>query len=714
MSNSNLSLADIVTESGTAPDTFSNRDQDTSDTTTSGSGEQDKLVAYVNGFYTRKRMERRPYEAQWYINAAMIRGLHATKWNPLLNTLESRKASPAHRSKDFINHILPKVKAKLSKFLKNRTIPVVSAATTEHEDILNAEGTTKALEYQWDRLRLEELYEDSLLWSMQTGKAFWWFRWDKGAVAQVRDPGGLTVKPSTLDVPLGDVHVDLGSAFELLVDDLGVMRIQKQREIQRITVIAAADAELQYDLPPGMIKPEIRDNELFQYQRQIATLGSHQSSGLGMSSDNPKSEATHVVRKEHFIAPSAKHPNGRYIVVAGDQLLHLAEELPYDMARTGSPFPVVEFADTVTAGQFWPTTMVEQLIPIQRQYNRIRNKLDEQMKLQLHPKTFIPTQANINLNNLTSEVGQNIPYVMQPGMPPPSQWYVAPPNISGDLWRTLDTLRTERDEVSTLYPAAMGASGATSGFDTNLLQEAADSVHAPDIRRNEQALREAALKVRRIMRMGYDIPRLISILGKDRIPEAFEFSQDMIDEHANIIIDTGSALPSQKHARIEALMKMDERQLFGPPGDPGRNRKLMRMLEMGSSAETADLVGKDEDHARLENLSFTKGEPVEDPMPWENHDVEYEIHTDLLKSSQIKQWPPEQRQALVRHVILHVKWKNPTNALQLAAVFGMQDVVAEIQQTMMIQQQFASPPPVAGTPPEGQAQPAAQQAPPAA
>ena len=28
-------------------------------------------------------------------------------------------------------------------------------------------------------------------------------------------------------------------------------------------------------------------------------------------------------------------------------------------------------------------------------------------------------------------------------MPPPSQWYVSPPNISGDLWRTLDTLRNE-------------------------------------------------------------------------------------------------------------------------------------------------------------------------------------------------------------------------------------------------------------------------------
>jgi hypothetical protein len=44
------------------------------------------------------------------------------------------------------------------------------------------------------------------------------------------------------------------------------------------------------------------------------------------------------------------------------------------------------------------------------------------------------------------------------------------------------------------------------------------------------------------------------------------------------------------------------------------------------------MVTRDDDHARLENLAFGRGEPVEDPMPWENHDVEYDIHTDLLKS----------------------------------------------------------------------------------
>jgi hypothetical protein len=185
----------------------------------------------------------------------------------------------------------------------------------------------------------------------------------------------------------------------------------------------------------------------------------------------------------------------------------------------------------------------------------------------------------------------------------------------------------------------------------------------------------------------------------------FEFTGEQIDEHANIYIDSGSALPEMKHARIEAILKLDERQAFGPVGDPQRNRKLLRMLDLGSMTEQVDLLGVSEDHSRLENLSFTKGEPVEDPMPWENHDVEYEIHTNLLQSPEIKSWPPEQRAALVRHVILHVKWKNPQSAMQLAMVFGMQDVAQEVQSLIQIQAGSAPPPAPGGPPPQGGAQP---------
>src|SRR5581483_7576020 len=56
----------------------------------------------------------------------------------------------------------------------------------------------------------------------------------------------------------------------------------------------------------------------------------------------------------------------------------------------------------------------------------------------------------------------------------------------------------------------------------------------------------------------------------------------------------------------------------------------------------------------------------------------YEFHTDQLKSPEIKTWTPEQRQELVRHLILHARFINPQNALMLAQQFGFADLVQQI------------------------------------
>lgn len=711
------------------PDTFGSSDARETSRSASDGGE---LVAEVNSKYTKWRSERRPYESTWFVNAALLRGLSSARWNPSTNALDGGDKAPAHRSRGSVNIILPKAKAKLSKFLKNRSIPVVDAASTDHEDILNAKATTKLFEYQWARLAIEEKQEEVLLNSMVTGKSFWWLFWNSNAIAQIKEDK-LIGKPMIHDVPEGDVDIEVGSAFELLVGDPGVMRLKNQHEIMRIKSRPAKDVEKMFKLQPGDIEPELTENELFQYQKQIASLGAKATVGYGATatSTRPGDQPTHVVVKELFTAPCAAYPKGRYVVVAGQKHLNKPEpeldpltgqpaaevaayaELPYGFASTNSPFPAVEFCDQLSPGQFWPTTMVEQMVGVQQQYSRMRNQLDEHSKLSLHPWIFVPKQAGIHPEAFGSEAGQKVPFNFQPGMPPPEQWIVRPAPISGDIYRIMEIIRGELDTITNIYPASMGAQGASSGFDTNLLQEAADSVHAPDIRRNELSLQEAAYKMRRIIKLGYDVPRLISIVGRDKSPEVFEFSAEQIDEHANIRIDTGSALPDMKSARIDAILKLDERQAFGPPGDPGRNRKLLRMLDLGSYQEATDLLGNDEDHARLENLSFTKGEPVEDPMPWENHDVEYEIHTSLLKSPEIKSWPPEQRAALVRHVILTVKWKNPQSALQLAMVFGMQDVAQEIQQLMALQAQTTAPqaPPQGPPPPGGEAPPQAPPAP---
>lgn len=657
------------------------------------------VVTEVDTYYEAWRAIRRPYEIQWFVNAANIRGTtQNTRFNPLTNKLET-KNTPTHRSRNSINRILPKVRARLAKFVKSRPLPQVVPANTDRQSVMDAKATEKVLDYQWRRMGLETKYEDAILWAMTTGKSFWWIRWDTSIPARVQMPGPeLGGDGSIVQVPLGDVVIENGTAYELLVQDPGIPRIGDQPRIMRIKSRPVAEVEQRYQLAPGTIKGDSQVTDLFQFQRQIAELGARNTVGYFITDHDPADgKYTNVIVKELFCRPSAEYPKGRYVVVAGGQVLKNEDELPYDFGQHSNPYPVIEFTDTMTAGQFWPTTMVEQLIGIQKEYNDLRNKVAEQLKLQMHPKLLVPKQANLAPNAYNSEAGEKIEFTFLPGMMGPT--FLQPPRVSDDVWRAIDAIKNEFDELTSIYPASVGATGdnGESGFQTNLLQEASDSVHAPDIRRNELAIEEAAFKIRRLMAQGYDVPRLISIVGKNSQPDVFEFSADNIDEFAHVIVQAGSALPTLKAARAKMIMEMHQAGLFGNPQDPETNRRVLGMLEIGGGVEDAtDVLRRDEDQARLENMDVSKGMTIDPPMPWENHQIHYEFHTDQLKSPEIKSWSPAQRDELVRHVILHARFINPQNALMLAQQFGYTDLV---QQIMPMVQPPAAPPP--GPPGQG-------------
>jgi hypothetical protein len=166
-------------------------------------------------------------------------------------------------------------------------------------------------------------------------------------------------------------QIELGTAFEMLVSDPGVTRLANQPEIMRVKTVLAADVEKQFNLPSGSYsRAEIKESDLFQYQRQIASLGAKSLTGMSSPLNGDKDEASQIRGPQgavHSPLCSLAHPSGRYVVVAGQKVLHKAFELPYNLAsRPTIPYPVVEFADTLTAGQFWPTTMVEQLTPSNR------------------------------------------------------------------------------------------------------------------------------------------------------------------------------------------------------------------------------------------------------------------------------------------------------------------------------------------------------------
>lgn len=644
------------------------------------------LASEVNAKFERWRGDRRPHEVQWFLNAAFVRGLQWVNWNDQRSRLELRDAN-ANKIRLTINRILPKYKARQAKFLKNRFEPMVAPATTDYEDQMNAKATKLALDYIFKKEGAERKYREVLNWANTTGKGFWWFYWDPTAPARVKitDPMG---QEKVEDVEnAGDVCIDVGSPFELLVEDLGKPYIGQQHEIMRVRAEKVADIEVRFKTRG--LKPEGNYSEMFQYQKQIASLNSKGVAGMSASVDGPGSEdeGDSVIVKELFTAPCGKYPKGRHVVVVNDKVMHYADELPFEgWQQRDNPFPVVEFADLEMVGQFWPTTLVEQMMGLQKEYNNLRSRGAENIRAMANPRVMAPVQSKFPKNAFTDDVGAVIYYNPYPNMPNPE--ILQPVNIAGDVWKAIETNKMEFDEVTNIYPASQGqAGGTTSGFQANLLQEATDSVHGPDIRNHEMSWEAACYKVRKMLAMGYVTERLISVVGKNFLPEVTEFSTNNIDEHAEIRVWSGSMLSSSPAVKTEQVKELFKSGVLGDVADPQTARTARGMLDVyGHESLRQDSLA-DENMAHLENLEFGKGRPDDYwPMPTENHQVQWDVHTAKLKSNEVRSWPPERLQALIGHTVKHGFYINPQQAITLAANFERPDLVQLVTERLMMQQ----------------------------
>jgi hypothetical protein len=639
-----------------------------------------KLVAEIMNQYDYARQQRRPYEINWYINASALRGFPDVRFNVDTDRLEV-KSEPKHRQRKRINYIKTKYIARVAKYTKSPPNPTVQPATSDREDIFNARASQKALEYITRRGHIRQRYMQVNQWTPLTGKAFWAIRWDDKAIGHA--PSLDAVNGQKL-LAMGEIKVDFVSAFELLPADPGIELLGDQPFILRAKLVKVSDLEARFPEFAGEISGESKDNELFFYQRQIADLGTRMlGPGARAGTEDDGDSKPYVLRIERFMKPCEEYPHGHYAVVASQKLLKQQPMLPgsFIACSPENPYPFVEFVDDAAPGQFWPDAFVERLVPLQSEYNEYRSKLAENLTMHFFPKLVVYKQLGLGPNQYTTEAGEKLEINAIPGLQGNPLQFLQPQSVVGDAWNIIQHLKKEFDDVSLIYPSTTGGAGtATSGYQTSLLQEAADQVHGPAIQRNAMALEEAYMKIRHLMKQFYDIPRMISITGKNNIPEVYQFSADSIDENADVKIEPDTMMPPLRSARLDMIRQWAGDGLMGDIRDPQVLKRINDISRMGGYTEfDTDQVQRDREQAQHENIMMIQFQPLPKPQPWENHVEHWESHTDLFKSPETSAWTEEQWQQNVWHAIVHLNYINPQQAMMMASEFNMQQPLAQLQ-----------------------------------
>ena len=343
------------------------------------------------------------------------------------------------------------------------------------------------------------------------------------------------------------------------------------------------------------------------------------------------------------------------------------------MPIDGDTYPIFKFMDIEISGAFWGLGTVENLIPIQKGYNRTLSQIIENANNMGNIKLMAPKgheMAKEAFDDSGSEVIEyNIehePHELQPA---------ALPSYVTDLLSIYDR---NFEDVSGQHEVSNGRApaGVKSGAALNALQEQDDTRLAPTKMRAFRCLEALGIYILKLYEQNQSEERSYQLIGESNfdLEEITLSPQDIASLNKDVRVQTENLISAHKRLKQEQVMEMYNYGLFGDQEDPRVRKKILKILEFGDIGDIFNEVNIDVSQAKKENDNFITGEYLEampDPktgqmiasieaFDFENHELHINEHNRLRKSERYRQLSPDQREQIDFHVRQHEEFLKPT------------------------------------------------------
>jgi hypothetical protein len=636
--------------------------------------EAKKLVAWVKSEYSKCKTNRKLEENDWYIQLAFYNGYQYHDWRSVNSrqTL-SEEPNPAQLPRITVNRIEPIIRTEIAKTTSGQPSASVVPASNDEDDLLAANAAEQVWQALYEKNRFQtDVLQPAEFWRAITGNAFIKTLWDPSVTIKEpitdMDPlsGEKVVRQETAGK--GDVKHEVVSPFHLFVPDLAQEKLEDQPYIfnvftkSEVWVKQMFGNVLPKDFTPTKVTAsDIEDAALMDLR------------GV----DNARPDSVLVI--EMWAKPGAiKYlPKGGLVTIVDDEIVQYSDTgIPY--AHGEYPFAHLH---GIQNGKFYRRSVIKSLIPLQREYNRVRSQIIHAKNLMAKPQMMYQ-DGSVDPRKITAKAGIWIP--VRPGFQYPTPVPIQPlPNY---VLQEVQQLATDFEDISGQHQVSNGSSapGVTAATAIAYLGERDDAYLTTIFNSIEAALEKVARQSLSLFVQYVDTPRLIKTVGSDGSFDAMMLSGSDIASGTDIRVESGSALPTSKAARqslITEWMKMG----FISPNDG------LRVLEMGMLKQYYNLIKIDENAAQRENLSMKKldeekiqqaameyaqkvqagdpsimaqdpmtGEMVPAPQPpvievhdWDNHAVHVEVHNRFRKSQTFELLPDPVKEEFQKHIALH-------------------------------------------------------------
>lgn len=606
----------------------------------------DALVKYIKDEYERRKEERRPHELQWRLNQNFLAGNQFCDIDAVMGDIVETEPVYDWMSAETYNHLAPIISTRLAKLGRVQPGMSVRPATSDNDDLQAAKMSGQLLKGLAAAHGMNNIVREAEAWCEICGTVLLKTVWSKDAGRPVGMVDGRLVRE-------GDLEVTVVPAYEFYPDSV------TRRDVRECASIIHAKAYTVDEIFRRWgQRVEGRTVDVFSMDNTGVVAG-----GVGYNPGYQTIVRGELENAETVIEwmelPGPDLPEGRMAVVAGDRLLHLGP-LPWRVGEWGERgFPFVRMICEPNPGYFFGVSVLERLLPIQRAYNAVQNRIHE----------FI---ARMTIGNLTVQEGSIVnDEVLDDGLPPGTVLEVRP---GSEMPHWMDSpqipqaLLAERESLDNQFILISGTSeisrnsnmpsSALSGVAIELLKEQDDTRLSQTAENVRDAVRETGVIWLRLLRQFATTSRITRLGGEDNDVTLVKWrGSDLTSD--DVVIDTDNELSNTPAQRKNTVLELFKAGLFNDPATGGlsshNKARLMEVFQLGNWEDIADIDTLQRQQAQRENELNEEGEA---PEVNELDDTEIHIleHTRYVFSAgfrELKRDHPEAAEHLMAHIREH-------------------------------------------------------------
>jgi len=599
--------------------------------------ELEALAADIGEEYRRRRQERRPLELKWRLNQRFLAGDQYCDLAAEAGELVEEGADRAGRA--VYNMIAPIEETRLSKL--GRALPglTVRPQTDEAGDVTAARTATKLLRTAFDTQDMPRLQMQAARWAELCGSAFYKSVWDPHAGM----PLGMTADGEV--VREGDVATAVVPAYEIFPECCWRDGLESQNSLIHARVYTTREIRNRWGATlPG--------RTLSVYGAETAL-----SRAEGMFDRTETLDEAELVL-EWYQRPDVDFPEGRHVTVAGGRVLHMGP-LPFRNGECGQrDFPFVQQLCLSSPGCFFGGTVIERLIPLQRDYNAVINRINEHTA-RMTAGNILAEQGSLVNEALLDEgfqPGTVIEY--RAGSTPPAWLRVS--EVPATLIERLAMLRRDFNEISGVSEMARASTVSgqiSSGVALDILREQDDTRIALTGGHIRRAIQQLGRQWVRLFRQFAVAPRITRTAGGDAGDMALLIWTGSDLSSDDIAVDTDSELGNTPAQRRQLALDLMNAGLFLDPDTHQLSRenraRLMEIFQFGHWESATAIDELQQTRARREQIELLGG-ALPKLLGVDNHELHIAEHTRFALGAEFRHLQ-QNRPALAQALLLHIE-----------------------------------------------------------